>query len=463
MKSPQKSALTAAVLSSALLMHLSDTYALATILPVLAHEFEVSPIRLKTLLTLYLFVAAMMIPVSGWLADRWGPLRVFRLSVASFLLGSILCAISGDQYQLMFSRAVQGLGGGVMVPVARLITVRGSSKSDLVRTMNWFTAPAIFGPMLGPPLAGFLVENASWQWVFLINVPIGTVALGWTLLALREVEYARSGKLDTVGVGLLSMALLAIMAAANAIGGFEISLPTLAVLLCLAVGLSYWAVIFCLRSKNPVLNFRLFELASFRSALLGGALLRMSLGATPFLLPIMLQNTMGWSPSEGGAVLFWAALGALVGRLFAARTIDRSGFRTVLIVSGVVASLLVMVPGFYSSQTASVFIFCVAVSTNFMFTIHYAAANVLVFAEVTDDLINPASTLSVVAQQISLSLGISLGALALMLSTYLSGGELNSASFRLPFLVLGGVGLLAVPFYAMLHSGVGEDMKRDVR
>ena len=177
----------------------------------------------------------------------------------------------------------------------------------------------------------------------------------------------------------------------------------------------------------------------------------------------MLQNTMGWSPSEGGAVLFWAALGALVGRLFAARTIDRSGFRTVLIVSGVVASLLVMMPGFYSSQTASVFIFCVALSTNFMFTIHYAAANVLVFAEVTDDLINPASTLSVVAQQISLSLGISLGALTLMLSTYLAGGELNSASFRLPFLVLGGVGLLAVPFYAVLHSGVGDDMKRDVR
>ncbi|MDG2459451.1 MAG: MFS transporter [Luminiphilus sp.] len=444
-------------------MHLSDTYALATILPVLAQEFGVSPVRLKPLLTVYLFVAAMMIPISGWLADRWGALRVFRLSIASFLLGSVFCAISDNQYELILSRAVQGLGGGVMVPVARLITVRGSSKSDLVRTMNWFTAPAIFGPMLGPPLAGFLVENVSWHWVFLMNVPIGIAALGWTLVSLREVDYPKPGKLDTVGVMLLSLALLAVMFAANVIGASEVSVLTITFLLALAVVLSFWAVKFCLRSANPVLNFRLFKLNSFRAALLGGALLRMSLGATPFLLPIMLQNTMGWSPSQGGTVLFWAALGALAGRFFASRSIDTFGFRGVLISSGLVASCLVMVPGFYSPHTASLFIFSIAVSTNFMFTIHYAAANVLVFAEVADDMINPASTLSVVAQQISLSLGISLGAMALLFSAHQSGGELSSASFRLPFLVLGGVGLFAIPFYAALHSGVGDDMKRDVR
>jgi hypothetical protein len=198
--------------------------------------------------------------------------------------------------------------------------------------------------------------------------------------------------------------------------------------------------------------------ASFRAALVGGGLLRFSLAATPFLLPIMLQTAFGWPPSSAGLVLLWAATGAILGRLFSVRLIEYIGFRNLLIISGFMAAIFVMVPGFYVMTTPKILIFSVAMVTNLLFTAHYAASNALIFADIPEGLTNAASTLSVVAQQITQSLGISLAALVLHLSVQDSGGEIMAASFLMPFLVLGSAGLLALPLYLSLSRDAAQNM-----
>jgi EmrB/QacA subfamily drug resistance transporter len=451
------------VLSSALFMHLADTYALATVLPVLAQEFGVSPIRLKYTLTVYLFVSAVMIPASGWLADRWGSRKVFFFSVIGFLLGSVLCALSSSIAELVMARAVQGVGGGVMVPVARLIVVRSADRSDLVRTLNWFTIPAIIGPLLGPPIAGLLAEHASWRWVFLMNVPIGLLGLGMVLAWVPRMRHPSPGHFDLPGVALIGFTILGVMVVADTAGTGVLPRSIFVTLVLVTILLITLAIRYARRSANPVLDLRLFALPSYRAALLGGGLMRLSLGATPFLLPIMLQTAFDWSPSAAGMVLLWAATGAIVGRLFALPIIARIGFRSLLAASGVGAALIVMIPGSYGIATPAPLIFFVAMSTNILFTIHYAASNALVFADVPDHLTNAASTLSVVAQQITQSLGISLGALALFFSTQASGGVIQADSFLFPFLVLGGAGLLALPVYLSLPANVAQGMKGDRR
>jgi EmrB/QacA subfamily drug resistance transporter len=444
-------------------MHLADTYALATVLPVLAQEFGVNPISLKYTLTVYLFVSAVMIPASGWLADRWGSRKVFFFSVIGFLLGSVLCALSSSIAELVMARAVQGVGGGVMVPVARLIVVRSAERSDLVRTLNWFTIPAIVGPLLGPPIAGLLAEHASWRWVFLMNVPIGLLGLGMVIAWVPRMRHPSPGHFDFPGVALIGFAILGVMVVADTAGTGVLPWSVLVAIALVTMVLITLAIRYARRSAKPVLDLRLFALPSYRAALLGGGLMRLSLGATPFLLPIMLQTAFDWSPSAAGMVLLWAATGAIVGRLFALPIIARIGFRSLLAASGVGAALIVMIPGFYGIATPAPLIFFVAMSTNVIFTIHYAASNALVFADVPDHLTNAASTLSVVIQQITQSLGISLGALALFLSTQASGGVIQTGSFLIPFLVLGGAGLLALPVYLSLPANVAQEMKGDRR
>ena len=440
-------------------MHLTDTYALATVLPVLAIEFDVSPIQLKHTLTVYLFVSAVMIPASGWLADRWGSRRVYVIAVVAFLLGSIVCALSNTVAQLVAARALQGIGGGVMVPVARLIVLRNSDRSELVRTLNWFAIPAIIGPLVGPPIAGLLAEHASWRWVFIINIPIGVIGLVTALTLVPRMRHPSPGHFDLPGVALVGLAILGIMGVADTVGTSTLPGPVFLALVVLTGILITMAVRYSRRAPNPILNLRLFALSSFRASLLGGGLMRLSLGATPFLLPIMLQTVFGWSPSAAGLVLLWAATGAIVGRLVAPRFIARFGFRSQMAVTGVAAALAVTIPAFYTTATPALLIFFVAMATNILFTSHYTATNALVFAEVPDELTNAGSTLSVIVQQITQSLGISIGALALYLGTLSSGGEIQSGSFLLPFLVLGSAGLLALPIYLSLPASVGHDMR----
>ena len=444
-------------------MHLADTFALATVLPVLAEEFGVSPIQLKYTLTVYLFVSAIMIPASGWFADRWGSRKVFCISLIGFLLGSVLCAFSTSVAELVVGRAVQGIGGGVMVPVARLIVVRSSDRSELVRTLNWFTIPAIIGPLLGPPIAGLLAEHASWRWIFLLNVPIGLLGLGMVIALVPRMRHPSPGHFDLPGVVLVGFAILGVMGVADTVGTGVLPRLGFVMLVLVTIVLITMAIRYAGRSANPVLELRLFALRSFRASLLGGGLMRLSLGATPFLLPIMLQTVFGWSPSAAGLVLLWAATGAIVGRLVAPRIIVRFGFRSLMVVSGVGAALAAMLPAFYGITTPAPLIFFVAMSTNILFTAHYTASNALVFAEVPDHLTMAASTLSVIAQQITQSLGISLGALALLLSTQYSGGEIQVDSFLFPFLVLGGAGLLALPIFLSLPARVGHDMRGERR
>jgi EmrB/QacA subfamily drug resistance transporter len=445
--------------SAALFMHLADTYALATVLPVLAEEFGVSPIRLKYTLTVYLFVSAIMIPASGWIADRWGSRKVFFFSVIGFLSGSVLCALSGSVTELVMARALQGVGGGIMVPVARLIVVRSSDRSELVRSLNWFTIPAILGPLIAPPIAGVLAEHASWRWVFLINLPIGLIGMGLVLALVPKLRHPSPGKFDFKGVALIGCAILGVMLVADTAGTGVLSGLAFLTLLFTTILLITLAIRYARRSAKPVLDFRLFSVPSYRAALLGGGLLRLSLGATPFLLPILLQTGFGWSPSAVGWVFLSAASGAMLGRVFALPIIARIGFRSLLVGSAGCAALLVMIPASYSISTPVPLIFLVAMSANIFFTIHYAASNALVFADVPEHLTNAASTLSVVAQQVTQSLGISLGALVLFLSSQSTGGEIQADSFLFPFLILGGAGLLALPVYLSLPASVAGDMR----
>lgn len=451
------STLIALAVSNALFMDLVDSSALGTAVPALAQEFRCSPIALKFALTIYLLMVAVLVPASGWVADRWGARRVFFNAVIVFLVGSVCCALSNSLAELVCARILQGVGGGMMTPVGRLIVLGSTDRSELVRALNWFTIPAIVGPLIGPPLAGFLVEYASWRWIFLINLPVGLAGLVGVLAFVPRLRHPHPGKFDALGAVLAALSIAGVVTLTETVGMALLSRGEwLAVLASTAI-VAVWAIRHALSVENPALEFRLLTIQTFRASLIGGFAFRLGLGATPFLLPLMLQVALHWSPVEAGLVMLSGTLGALACRFAMPAILRRWGFRATLLFFGAAASVAGAFPALYQTTMPAFAIFGLTILTNFVRTGHFVASAALAFADIPVALNSRASTLSTVLQQLSLSLGISFAAMLLFFSTRSEGGFSRPQSFILPFVAIGVVGLAALPgYFRLLHGAAGE-------
>ena len=440
--------------ASALFMEFIDSTALSTALPTLAKAFHTDPVHLKLALTSYILALAVGAPASGWVADRFGPRRVFMAAMAAFLAGSVLCGFSHSLAQLVGFRIVQGMGGAMMTPVGRQIVVGLAPRDRLVAAMSWFTMPALVGPLLGPPLAGILLGFADWTWIFFINVPVGLVgmiAVGRLVPRLRQPD---PGRFDTRGYLMAALAITSIVAVAETAGAGLIPPLWQAVGVAVAVAASGAYVVHAMRTDKPVLNLRLLRYATYRASVTGGSLVRLGLGATPFLMPLLLQIGLGWSPLQAGLVTIWTALGAMVSKPVVARLIRRVGFRTTLVVSNLFGAILTAAPAFFRANTSIPLILVILAMGGFVRSLQFTAVNTVAYADVPPETVGAASTLSTVAQQIGLALGISLGGLLLHL-TVGHGGALTPDRFVLPFLAIGAVSLMAGPVYHRLSPNAG--------
>jgi len=446
------------IVACALFMENLDSTVLSTALPAIARDFGESPIHLKLALTSYLLAIAVFIPASGWLADRYGSRAIFRLAIITFTIGSICCGLSSSIIEIVFARILQGIGGAMMVPVGRLVILRSVPKNELVGALAWLTVPALVGPVVGPPLGGFITTYFEWRLIFWINVPVGILGLTLATLFIPDLREQHRPPFDTLGF-ILSGAGLALFMTGSTTLGLDI-LPRPIVLTFFFGGAALLAgyVAHALRIADPIIDLKLFRIRTFTISMLGSLLFRIGVGATPFLLPLLLQIGFGMTPFQSGLITFASAVGAIVMKFVAPPLLRRHGFRRILVVNSVVAGLFVSLPGTFSAATPVAVMTGLLLVGGFFRSLQFTSVNALAFADVPQARMSRATTLTSVAQQLSLSLGISIGAITLETTTRLSGGVISAETFWPAFVVVGVLSALSGLIFARLPDHAGAEM-----
>jgi EmrB/QacA subfamily drug resistance transporter len=447
------------IVACALFMENLDSTIIATALPAIARSLEEDPLHLSLAISAYLLSLSVFIPLSGWMADRYGARRVFRNAILIFVLGSIGCAVSSSIGGLVAARVLQGLGGAMMVPVGRLVLLREVPKSELISAMSVLTIPALMAPIFGPPLGGLIVTYASWRWIFLINVPIG--AFGWWLVSryIRDVREPQPPPLDLAGWWLLGGGLAGVVLGAENLGKHVLphDVPLLAVSIgVLLLGLY---VLHARQEPAPILRLSLLRLASFRASVTGGSLFRCGVGAFTLLMPMMLQLGFGLSALASGLITFSAAVGALLMKTIAPRLTRRYGFRRLLLGNTIISSLALIACGAitpaWPQALIIVFLFC----SGFLRSLQFTCINALGFADVDEDDMSQATSFSSTAQQLALSVGVGLGSQLLNLSLALRGGQsLGLRDFSIAFVVIGLVSLSSALSFRRLAPDAGQSV-----
>jgi EmrB/QacA subfamily drug resistance transporter len=451
------------IVACALFMENLDSTVLSTALPAIAADFGESPIHLKLALTSYLLAIAVFLPASGWLADKHGARNVFRLAIATFTIGSILCGFSTSIGTLVGARIIQGIGGAMMVPVGRLVILKSVPKRELVGSLAWLTVPALIGPVIGPPVGGFITTYFEWRWIFWINIPVGILGLVLATFFIPNLTGDAPTRFDVRGFALSALGLAGFMSGSTALGlGLLPKSLTLTLLLGGAALLAAY-VVHSRRAANPILDLSLFRIPTFGMSLIGALLFRLGVGATPFLLPLLLQIGFGLSPFKSGSITFASAVGAIAMK-FAAPPILRSiGFRRVLIWNALIAGVFVALPAIFTPTTPIVVILALLLIGGFFRSLQFTSISALSFADVPPERMSRATTMTSVTQQLSLSIGISVGAITLELTTRMSGGVIEASSFAPAFLVIGTFSMLAMVPFLLLSRDAGDEVSGRLR
>ncbi len=447
------------IVATALFMENMDSTVIATSLPAIAADIGTSPLTLKLAITSYLLSLAVFIPASGWTADRFGARMVFSLAVAVFMVGSIGCALSSSVTDFVIARIVQGMGGAMMTPVGRLVLLRSIDKSALVNAMAWVTVPALVGPVIGPPLGGFITTYFSWHWIFLINIPIGLLGI---FMAMRYIDPIRSDdpeRFDLYGLVLAGIGLAGI-AFGLSVAGLNL-LPWTVVVALIAIGIIAMTlyVIHARRTASPVLDFSLLRLSTMRASIIGGFMFRLGIGALPFLLPLLMQVGFGLSPFQSGLVTFSSAVGAMGMKTLAARIIRTFGFRNMMTINAVVSSVFLAACALFTVTTPLLLIMIILVVGGFFRSLQFTAINTVAYAEVEPGQMSRATTLVSVNQQLAISAGVAVGAFCVestMLVRHIQ--ELDATVFAPAFLVVSIISALSAYFFWQMPDDAGHEI-----
>ncbi|MDR3494663.1 MAG: MFS transporter [Ancalomicrobiaceae bacterium] len=449
----------ALIIASAMFMEQLDGTVLATALPTMARDFGISPPAVSIALTSYLLSLAIFIPASGKIADRFGSRNVFRGAIVTFVLGSILCAQAPNLALLVVARLLQGLGGALMMPVGRLILMRNVARHDLVSATSWLLVPALIGPLLGPPLGGLIVSYLDWRWIFYINVPIGCLGILLVSLFIPDSNANSDEPFDGVGFVLsgLSLGLL--------LFGFELSsheglasLSVALVALGLAAGIAYLR--HARHHPAPILDFRLMRIPSFGTSVIAGSLTRITQGAQPFLLPLMLQLGFGFTAAGAGLIVTATAIGSLSMKAFAPSILRWFGFRSSMIVIGLISTFGYALCAAFRPDWPVELIFAILVGCGFFMSFQFTAYNTVAYDEIEPKCMSAATSFYTTFQQMMLSLGICIGALALHGAILLRGRESPAlGDFSVAFLVVTGISLTATIWNARFSKTAGEQMR----
>lgn len=449
----------ALIIASAMFMEQLDGTILATALPAMAESFDVSPLHMSVALTSYMLSLAVFIPASGAIADRYGSRNVFRAAIALFTIGSILCGLAGNLPLLVLSRLLQGIGGAMMVPVGRLVLLRSVPKSELVSAMSWLLVPALIGPVVGPPLGGFIVTWVSWRWIFYINVPIGLAGMWLASKYIPDIRIPDKVRFDKLGFVLsgVSLSCLVFGLEMASRGATSMLGSTGLIVGGLVVGAIY--VWHSKRATNPILDLSLMRFTTFRLSVIAGSLTRITAGSVPFLLPLMMQLGFGLSAAHSGVITFVSALGAMLMKATAAPVLRLWGFRATLVWNGVLSMICVALCAAFRPEWPLWIIYAVLLFSGFFQSLQFSAYNTVAYADVPSERFSSATSFYTTFQQLMLSLGICVAAAALHASVTWHGREhAQLPDFSVAFLVVTFVSLIAAPVCLLLPKNAGAEM-----
>ena len=394
------------VVAIAFFMQTLDGTILNTTLPTMARDLGESPLRMQSVVIAYLLTVALFIPASGWLADRFGTRRAFLAAIVLFSLGSLLCALSPSLPWLVAARVVQGIGGALLLPVGRLTILRAFPRAELLKVLSFVTIPGLVGPLIGPPLGGWLVEVATWHWVFLINLPVGVLGVFASLRYMPDLRGAVGQRFDAAGFAMFSIGLVCVTLGLQGLGERSLSAPLsiLLVIAGLAAMAAYW--VHAARTPHALFGLALFKIPTFSVGILGNLFARLGSGAMPFLTPLFLQVGLGYSPSAAGLTMVPIVVGAMLIKFVAERVIGRFGYRRVLVVN----TLLLggFIAGFALVDHATprlailAYLACFGVCNSMQFT----AMNTLTLGDLDDARASGGNSLLSVVMQLSMSLGV---------------------------------------------------------
>jgi EmrB/QacA subfamily drug resistance transporter len=447
------------IIAVALFMENMDSTVIATSLPAIAADIGADPLALKLAVTSYLLSLAIFIPASGWTADRFGARNVFGAAIGVFILGSIGCALSGSLTDFVIARIVQGVGGAMMTPVGRMGLVRTISKRELVNAMVWVTTPALIGPVMGPPVGGFITTYASWHWIFIINVPIGLMGIFLTARFIPNVRGEKRESFDLLGMFLCGLGIAG-LAFGLSVAGLNF-LPWSVVAALFAVG-TLFTVAYVLHARHtrvPALDLDLFRLRTFQAAVVGGFIFRLGIGALAFLLPLMLQIGFGMTPFQSGLITLATALGSL-GMRFATTTVLRwFGFRRVLIFNALISMFFLAACAAFTQSTPFIVMMAVLLAGGFFRSLQFTSVNTLAYAEIEPARAGRATSLVAVAQQLAVSSGVAIGALAVEATLRWHGHDvLQAADFPPAFIAVALLSATSVLIFMRLAPDAGAEL-----
>ena len=447
------------IVATALFMENMDSTVIATSLPAIAADIGTSPLTLKLAITSYLLSLAVFIPASGWTADRFGARMVFALAVGVFIVGSIGCALSHSVTNFVFARILQGMGGAMMTPVGRLVLLRSVDKSALVNAMTWVTVPALIGPVIGPPLGGFITTYFSWHWIFLINIPIGLLGIFMAMKFIDPIKSIDPERFDLYGLLLAGIGLAGI-AFGLSVAGLNL-LPWSVVAALVGVGSISMTlyVIHARKTGSPVLDFSLLRLPTMRAAIIGGFMFRLGIGALPFLLPLLMQVGFGLSPFQSGLVTFASAVGAMGMKTLASRIIRTFGFRNMMTANAVISAFFLGACALFTVSTPLTLIFIILVVGGFFRSLEFTAINTVAYAEVEPGQMSRATTLVSVNQQLAVSAGVAVGAFSVETTLWLHGQtELSATVFAPAFIVVSLISAASCYFFWQMPDDAGHEI-----
>jgi EmrB/QacA subfamily drug resistance transporter len=448
----------AMIVGSAILMQQIDSTVITTALPQMAISLHTDPLRLSVAVTAYLLSLAVFVPISGWAADRFGGRTIFRAAIALFTLGSILCGLSGNVVELTAARVLQGLGGAMMVPVGRLVLFRSVEKAALIGTMAYLQVPAQLGPVLGPPIGGFITTYFSWRWIFLINVPLGILGIVLVTMFFDNPKEETHRPFDWIGFVLTGAALFCLMYSIEAVGRGHGNYTELVVLLVLGVILGTLALRHLWHSPHPLLDLSVFRITTFQTSITGGSLFRAGAGSLVFLLPLLLQVVFGMSAFASGTITFATAVGSISMKLTARPILQRFGFRKVIIVNCVISAASIAMCMLFTPATPVLVIFGLLLIAGFFQSLQFTATQAMTYAEVGQPQMSSVTSIASMSQQLSRGFGISFVAALLNLSLAWRGASaLGTPDFTVAFAGATFLVLLNLPFgWILRHDAASE-------
>jgi EmrB/QacA subfamily drug resistance transporter len=449
------------IVGTAQFMHQFDGAVIATALPAMAASLHEDPIRLNLAITCYLLSLAVFVPISGWMADRFGAKRVFTSAIIIFSTSSMICGLIHSLPALVLARTVQGIGGAMMTPVGRVIVVKSVPKFQLVQAMNYITIPAVLGPLIGPSVGGFIVTYFSWPWIFFLNVPIGIAGVLLVRAYIPDIKEDEVGPLDGRGFVLVSLALAGLVSGFSALGRGLLPLPVIGMAIAAGAICGVLYLLHARRKSGPIVDLALLRVRTFSASISGGSLFYMGTVSSTFLLALLLQLGFGLSAFHAGLMTLASAIGSVAMRFTFRPILNLTGFRRLLIGNAVVSGLALAGCGLFRPSTPYLVIIVVLLIVGFSRSIQFTAVQSLAYADMAAQDTSRATSFSAMMQQLTQSVGVGVAALIVHLSLLWHGRSAITAEDISPaYFTLSALALTSALIFWLLPSHAGAELAR---